>query len=116
MKRILSQLPILLVYLNDASGNEKIKKRLDNIYEWLECKLARIIDYEKLRDLKSKPNDPEVGEQWRLILQEAISEDDLYSNELHAVFDEGIDLIQRNDPEWYQHYCSNMKKGEPETR
>ncbi|SEJ48048.1 hypothetical protein SAMN05192553_104197 [Cyclobacterium xiamenense] len=116
MKSIPAQLLILLSYLNDASVNEKIKGRLDTIYEWLECKLTRIIDHEKLSDLKSKPDDPQVREQWRLILQEAISEDDLYSNELHAMFDEGIDLIQRNDPEWYQRYCSNKKKGEPEIR
>ncbi|MEX2568398.1 MAG: hypothetical protein WD431_20815 [Cyclobacteriaceae bacterium] len=109
MKALPAQLPIILSYLNDESGEEKVKERLGNIYGWLESKLARTTDHETLNQLKAKQSDPEVREQWRMILEEAIAEDDLFYEELEAWLNEGVELIQNNDREWYQTYLNNQQ-------
>ncbi|WP_163379984.1 hypothetical protein [Cyclobacterium sp. SYSU L10401] len=110
MKTIAAHLPIVLLYLDNPSGNEKVKGKLESIYEWLECKLTRTTGHDRLDQLRSTPGDTQVKEQWKMILQEAFSEDDLFREELDANLDEGIGLIQRNDPEWYHSHLKNQQK------
>ncbi|SHN25368.1 hypothetical protein SAMN04488057_11416 [Cyclobacterium lianum] len=115
MKNIPAQLPIILHYLNLKSGNEHLKQSLEKTFEWLNYKLSRIADHEQIQQLRYNPSDPEVQEQWRQILEEAIEEDDLYAEELNVMLHEAVELIQLEDPDGYQALVANQLGRRPET-
>lgn len=115
MKSIPAQLPIILHYLNQQSGKENVKESLEKTFEWLNYKLSRITSHEQVKQLRNKPSDPQVQEQWRRILEEAIEEDDLYYEELKVMLHEAVELIQINDPEGYQALVANQQIHKAET-
>lgn len=111
MKTLPTQLFVILHYLNWESGKNKVRERLENTYDWLGCKLSRTTESNQLEKLETHPGDPEVQEKWRLILEEAIEEDDLFYNELNVRLEEAVELIQDKDPEWYQAHLTNQLNG-----
>ncbi|MDN3688763.1 hypothetical protein [Cyclobacterium jeungdonense] len=115
MKTIPAQLPMILHYLNGESGKENVKESLEKTYEWLSYKLSRIADHEQVKKLKAKPYDPQVQEQWRQILEEAIAEEDLFYKELEVMLYEAVEFIQINDPKGYQTLLANQNSLKTET-
>ncbi|HSI76658.1 MAG TPA: hypothetical protein VK957_12205 [Lunatimonas sp.] len=108
MKTLPTQLPIILHYLNLESGNKKVIGSLEKTYDWLKYKLARTTFPDQLKELQDNPGDPEVQDQWRMILEEAVAEDDLLFEELDVRLREAVAFIQDNDPEWYQAHSANQ--------
>ena len=108
MKTLPKQLPIILHYLNLEFGEKKVIERLEKTYDWLKYKLARTTHYDQLTMLQDNPSDPEVQDQWRAIIEEAIAEDDLLYGELDVRLQEAVTFIQDNDPEWYQSLSANQ--------
>jgi hypothetical protein len=108
MKTLPTQLFVILHYLNWESGKKTVRERLENTYDWLGCKLSRTTEPDQLKKLKAKPGDPEAQEKWRLIIEEAIEEDDLFYNEFNVRMVEAGELIRDKDPEWYQAHLSNQ--------
>ncbi len=90
---------------------KNVQERLEKTYDWLGCKLSRTTEPDQLEKLETQPGDPEVQEQWRRILEEAIEEDDLFYNELNVRLEEAVELIQDKDPEWYQAHLANRLNG-----
>lgn len=107
MKTLPTQLFVILHYLNWESGKKKVRERLEKTYDWLGCKLSRTTEPDQLKKLETKPSDPEVQEQWRMILEESIEEDDLFFKELNVRLKEAVELIQDKDPEWYSAHLTN---------
>ncbi len=102
MKTLPTQLPIILHYLNSEFGKNKVKESLEKTYDWLKYKLAPTTFSDQLKKLEDNPSDPEVQDQWRIIIEEAIAEDDLLHRELDIRLQEAVAFIRDNDPEWYQ--------------
>ncbi|WP_162343588.1 hypothetical protein [Cyclobacterium salsum] len=115
MKTIPAQLPMILHYLNQESGKENVKESLEKTYDWLSYKLSRITDHEQVKKLQAKPFDPQVQEQWRQILEDAIAEDDLYYEELEVMLKEAVALIQIKDPEGYHALLTKQRSPQTET-
>lgn len=108
MKTLLTHLPIILQYLNLESGNKKVIEKLEKTYDWLKYKLAPTTFSDQLKKLLDNPSDPEVQDQWRMIIEEAIAEDDLLYEELDVRLQEVVAFIRKNDPEWYQAHSANQ--------
>ncbi|WP_439481471.1 hypothetical protein [Cyclobacterium plantarum] len=110
MKTQLTQLSLILDYLNQESGINKVKERLETTYEWLRCKLSRASEPDELKRLETNSNHPEVQAKWRLIIEEAIQEDDLFYNELKVRLQEAVQWIEEKDPGWTQKHLEKGKK------
>lgn len=115
MKTIPAQLPMILHYLNQESAKENVKESLEKTFDWLAYKLSRITDHEQVKKLQTKPYDPQVQEEWRKTLEEAIAEDDLFYEELEVMLQEAIDLIQIKDPEGYHALLAKQESSQKET-
>lgn len=115
MKTLPTQLPIILHYLNSEFGKNKVKERLEKTYDWLKYKLAPTTFSDQLSKLEANPSNPEVQDQWRMILEEAVAEDDLLFRELDIRLREAVAFIRDNDPEWYQAHSENQLSGKMPT-
>lgn len=112
MKTLPTQLPIILHYLNSEFGKNKVKDSLEKTYDWLKYKLAPTTFSDQLKKLEGNPSNPEVQDQWRMILEEAVAEDDLLFRELEVRLREAVAFIRDNDTEWYQAHSENQESGE----
>lgn len=68
---------------------------------------------DQLKKLEDNPSDPEVLDQWRLIIEEAIAEDDLLRRELDIRLQEAVAFIRENDPKWYIAYSAKQNSEKP---
>jgi hypothetical protein len=108
MKTLPTHLPLILHYLNLEFGNKKVIEKLEKTYDWLKYKLSPTTFSDQLKKLQVNPGDPEVQDQWRMIIEEAIAENDLLYEELDVRLQEAVAYIQNNDPEWYQAHTANQ--------
>ncbi|MBD3629955.1 hypothetical protein [Cyclobacterium sp.] len=100
MEKLPTPIPRMLIYLHDASGKEKVKERLQVIYDWMQSKLTRSNGDDALNKLWENPKDLAFQENLNQAIEEAHAEDDLFHEELNVRLAEVEDLINKEDPDW----------------
>lgn len=99
MDDIITQIPLILLYLNNNGGKEVVKKASMDFYDWLKGKIPS--KGKQLEALKENPSNKKSQNELQVSIEAAKTLDLLDLSELKSKTKEIVDLLKREDMEWF---------------